>query len=683
MFFLRNKKKLSKRLERIKRRQLLNEQKNQMNYKKREEKKEIEILKCKKELKKTKPQSNFWKKILKSLMFLLKLFFFLAIPLLTLICSEFIQKWFLETTFRTIENNYVVFGFSYGILLLFFTTLFFVIWPLFWSIIYFILIFLFSIINHFKTIFLWDPFYPTDIFLHSWSMWQIASFTKFNLEYYIIFAFLFFLFLIAFSTVFFGKIKLTKKIRIISIFILLPINYYFFVSSDFRIQKLKAFTWLNAEWIAWRQKYNYDNNWFIFGFYINLGNLYVKKPDNYSKENVEKIYEKNKKDAQIQKEKLSCSYENIDYLEKKPDVIIILSEAFWDINKLPWVKYSTNPTINFENLKKNYTHWNLLSPTYWWKTAWVEYEILTGNLMKYLPFGSIPYQQYINKNIPSIVWEFKKKWYSTKAVHSYEKAFFNREKAYPYIWFDKFIWQEDMKWAWYKWPFISDKEFTNRLIKELEEKESKPKFIFGITMQNHFSYEWEKYKKEELDISINNPNLNKKDKNIITNYAQWIKDADMQLWRLVEYLKNRNKPTVLLFFGDHLWSLGEEYSSYIWTNYIKDKNENNWDKKDVKKMYSTEFIIWDNIGLPKKDEKYIGTSFLGNYILDLLNFENKDPYFNYISSIYKNCIASNSQKILMNKKYEIIDTPKNLANPDCQKIDEENSVLQYDILFGK
>ena len=53
---------------------------------------------------------------------------------------------------------------------------------------------------------------------------------------------------------------------------------------------------------------------------------------------------------------------------------------------------------------------------------------------------------------------------------------------------------------------------------------------------------------------------------------------------LVRAVEERNEPTVLVFYGDHLPTM-------------------NLEAKDLKSryLYNTNYVIWDNIGLEKKD----------------------------------------------------------------------------------
>lgn len=50
-------------------------------------------------------------------------------------------------------------------------------------------------------------------------------------------------------------------------------------------------------------------------------------------------------------------------------------------------------------------------------TADTEYEFLTGNTMAFLPQGSIPYQQYVNGERPSLASYLQSLGYETVATH--------------------------------------------------------------------------------------------------------------------------------------------------------------------------------------------------------------------------------------------------------------------------
>lgn len=171
---------------------------------------------------------------------------------------------------------------------------------------------------------------------------------------------------------------------------------------------------LKPEEYFWRQIENYSENGFIAGFFTNVGNAFVHKPEDYDRNRTERLAK-----SEIAPKPISSS--NVS-----PDVILILSESFWDPTKLPGVTFSKDPIPNFRKLRAQNGGGDFISPVFGGKTALVEFEVLTGTPVSWLPSGSVPYQQYLRNPIPSVPFEFRSTGYSATAVHTYHKAFFNR-----------------------------------------------------------------------------------------------------------------------------------------------------------------------------------------------------------------------------------------------------------------
>ena len=67
-------------------------------------------------------------------------------------------------------------------------------------------------------------------------------------------------------------------------------------------------------------------------------------------------------------------------------------------------------------------------------------------------------------------------------------------------------------------------------------------------------------------------------------YVNQLYETDQFVGELLQKLKERGEPTVLVLYGDHLPTMGLE-------------------AKDLKNryLYNTNYVIWDNIGLQKED----------------------------------------------------------------------------------
>lgn len=80
-----------------------------------------------------------------------------------------------------------------------------------------------------------------------------------------------------------------------------------------------------------------------------------------------------------------------------------------------------------------------------------------------------------------------------------------------------------------KGKFVSDSVLTDAILSELKGRgePKKPAFVFAISMENHFSYEGDKYADHEIDVEA--PSLSEDDVLTLKNYVQGLHDADREL----------------------------------------------------------------------------------------------------------------------------------------------------------
>ena len=111
-----------------------------------------------------------------------------------------------------------------------------------------------------------------------------------------------------------------------------------------------------------------------------------------------------------------------------------MNESFADLNSIYNIEDLSDDPISFfhelmneENVISGVMH----SSQFGGGTANVEYEFLTQNVTAFLPTGSMPYQQYITKDVnKSIVSYMNKLGYKTYGMHYWDKSGYSREKIY-------------------------------------------------------------------------------------------------------------------------------------------------------------------------------------------------------------------------------------------------------------
>ncbi len=340
-------------------------------------------------------------------------------------------------------------------------------------------------------------------------------------------------------------------------------------------------------------------------------------------------------------------------IERKPDVIVMLSEAFWDPTSLGGVEFEPKPTQFFDSIRAQSVYFNMISPVFGGSTVVAEFEVLSGLTLQNLDFSS-PYEQYISGDVPTLASYFKELGYDTAAIHSFDRDFYGRSTAYELFGFDKFIGEQDFVELGFDIKrikednYITDETFMDVMISELDNAEE-PKFIFGISMENHGLY---KDKYPENTLTIKAPNLNKEQQNKVLNFAQGVYNADRQLERLISYLKERDRDTVLLYFGDHLPSMGPGYDVFNDSGYVENQDYAYTDAEWIK-MHTVPAFVWSNYESKSYNEGLVSPFFTGNILLDYLDYP-KNAFYSFLAD-YRKTIAVRNDRLTLTSNYSIID----------------------------
>lgn len=355
------------------------------------------------------------------------------------------------------------------------------------------------------------------------------------------------------------------------------------VSTPQKVTKLLNKNALFLEDMA-LQNSNYQANGFIGAFTINILSSNIQKPDGYSKEAV---------DALLDGLEYSEESENFS----SPDIILILSESFWDPTLLPDTTFSADPLENYREIasRENAITGRFFTTGLGGGTVRPEFEVLTGLTTDYLPSGCVPWQ-YILEDTESYVSIYKSLGYKTAAIHPYTSSFYNRKAAYPKIGIDELLFDDDIYalgdtlGLTIRGKQISDDTFASAIEYYLEENADSPVFVFGISMENHQPYP---NKFETPDIEVTNDALDEGTLNAVVNFTTGVADADKCLKRLVDYIDRRDRDTILVWFGDHLPTLGASMAAYKQSGMIGEV----YDEETLENIYSTPFIVYANFEL--------------------------------------------------------------------------------------
>ena len=322
----------------------------------------------------------------------------------------------------------------------------------------------------------------------------------------------------------------------------------------------------------------YQMNGFIVSFVSNMQYLDVSKPANYSVEKVQEILE-----PYIEAEEVDSVY---------PNIIVIMNEAFSDPDVLGDFETNIDYMPFIRSLSENTVKGQLMVSVKGGNTANSEYEFLTGNSMAFLPSGSVPYQQYIHGDMPSVASQLKNLGYDTFSIHPYRANGWNRDKVYKYFGFDTSYFKESFVNAPILREYTTDLAAYQKIVDIYTAKTpGQPMFVFDVTMQNHSSYSKE-YDNFTPDVKVSGANGSAR---LLERYLSLIKVSDDAFGQLVGYFSQVDEPTVILMFGDHQpadWVVSPIYRM----NGVEDTNS--W--SESMERYEVPFVLWANYDIDEE-----------------------------------------------------------------------------------
>ena len=413
---------------------------------------------------------------------------------------------------------------------------------------------------------------------------------------------------------------------------------------------------------TWNPKLQTEKNGYLLSFVADSLQVKVAKPDEYVPS--ELITELSETEETI----MMYNGEEGVY----PNIIVVMNESFCDLNVLGEVDTDVEVMPYFKSMTDGTIYGDMYVSAFGGNTVYTEFEFLTCNSMAFLPSGSIPYIQYMRREVnPSLAWTLKQQEvpYEAIAIHPFDKSGYNRTVVYNSFGFDDFITDDEFEDCTIYRKYISDEDDYKKVFEVFEEKEEgQPIFIFNVTMQNHGGYG------ERTDYVFREPvhvtNLTVEPG--VDEYLSMVKESDTAFEMLIDYFTDVEEPTIILFFGDHQPQLGGTFY-----NTIFEKDANYLNQDEIMSKHQVPFVIWSNyqdLGGIYVDK--ISPNYLSTLLLEIAGIERTD-YQKYLSNVYQ--------------EYPVItcvgayNADGGLINVDDEKLESEQlgiyERIQYNYMF--
>ena len=485
---------------------------------------------------------------------------------------------------------------------------------------------LFGLTNYFVVSFRGSPIVPWDL-LSFGTAASVADNYEFVLSwkaFYSVLAFIWMILLSSKSTVRLGR----KKLRVISIAAYAALMFLYVGE----IQNSAVQSFFGMDTTLFTLNVLYRNNGIAAAFLGNLRFLNIEQPSGYSVDKVEALMKqveadeqgeedtKNEPEIDAQGEAVQATQAETDTTAETeapassgqyPNIVVIMDEAFSDLSV--WGDFATSEEVMpfFKSLQQEAVGGELYVSVKGGNTANTEFEFLTGDTMGFLPKGSIPYQQYINDETPSLASYLKTLGYSTTAIHPYNRTGWDRDTVYEKFGFDEFLDKDSFSSPYRLRGYISDKSAFDKIREQFSIKgDDERKFIFEVTMQNHGGYSRET---PDFNIYLTLPEVTGKTTSVVATekYLTLINQTDRALEELIDYFKEQDEPVIVVMFGDH------QPSDYI-TNVIQRicGATTSDSLADLEQGYRVPFVMWSNYGLEHKYYDGISVNYLSSILME-------------------------------------------------------------------
>ena len=368
----------------------------------------------------------------------------------------------------------------------------------------------------------------------------------------------------------------------------------------------------------------YEDYGLPYCFSASLFNTGISEPNGYTKKAMAKI----DKDGELNQTATSRSSDEL------PNIIVVQLESYFDVANAEFFTTSEDACPNLHNLYQNYSNGYFKVPSVGAGTANTEFEVLTGMNLRYFGPGEYPYKTYSKKHpTESAATALASLGYGTHALHDNTGNFYSRANVFNNMGFDTFTSKEFMNVLQTTENGWAKDEILTQHIMEAMDTTKQEDFVFTVSVQGHGNY-------PETQV-IENPKIKVEGiedealKNKWEYYVNQVYEMDQFVGDLIKAVEERNEPSVVAFYGDHLPTMGLK-------------------AEDLKSryLYNTNYVIWDNIGL-QKDDKNIPAYQLMSEVLNRLDIHS-GTVFNY------------HQQRKGTKNYL-----------------SDLELLQYDILYGK
>lgn len=418
----------------------------------------------------------------------------------------------------------------------------------------------------------------------------------------------------------------------------------------------------------------------------------VPPPEGYSREYMEQVL------ARIDERLAEGRPAAQEDASVRPNVILILSESFFDLTHLPGLEYGRDPLENFHALEAESVSGTFHSHYLGYGTGYVEMSMQYG--LTNLDFGPSTNICFLDDasygRFDALAEQFTNTGYRAEMLHGFDDSMYHRTVTFPMLGYDALYFSQDIQQLGFDWTgsiyggyYMRDSYLFQGMLDRMRAINAggQRAFLYGITMENHQPYDPDKFG-HECRIPLIAGDLDPDQQALVQVLLEGVTRADQALGELADALRDSPEPTIVAFFGDHRPNLlmpnGDTVYSLL--GLCPEDDALNWTPEQINDLYSTDYLIWANDASLLKGQagtrKESSATALGPQLLELTG-QPASRYWRLLEEAGKVCLTRTDLYVVDGAGRPSLSLEDAGLSPEALELLELRDAVVYDAIYGK
>ena len=328
------------------------------------------------------------------------------------------------------------------------------------------------------------------------------------------------------------------------------------------------------------------------------------------------------------------------------DIVIVMGEAFTDLAEEAAFTYTEeeSPLWAYHQVADSdqAVSGHIVVSNFGAGTANTEFDVMTGMQTNTIALSNSNTSAFrcVKRDVDSLARIYTGAGSAAWFMHPGYNWFYNRCNVYSHFGVEDQTFVDAFDQSAFDGSYVRDLSLLEYAEEALEQHSDSAQFAWVTTIENHQAYYTAKYSDPVTEVLQTELTLSDEATESLTVYCYGVRHTSEMLLQLTEYLNSRERPTLLVFFGDHRPTLGADYAYYREIG-----SEVGLDETLEQQLYKfeTPFVIWGNTALCSSydfsaavealdlpENHVISSSYLGSLVYELTGRSGSSCWWDYL-----------------------------------------------------